>query len=245
MAAEHGLSAGDDLERRARALQSAVTEKVLAAQRGEIADNDLRLFAEGLPAIIDRLPVLERATGSAVYNLQQRTHFDPLRRERSLNRRARSRRLRGHLITPAADHLSLIAACHPDTWVAPVPLIGLAIDERVALFPGPLSVRGLPTAWLCRDRELVSAFCEIWEDTKRQAIPIHDVPGVVRLSERQVDVAALLSRGAKDATIARRLGVSPRTVTSDIGRLLDAFRVSTRWEAGMVIGRACPPSLTR
>ncbi|MFR9780574.1 helix-turn-helix transcriptional regulator [Micromonospora sp. MS34] len=222
-----------------------MTERVLAAQRGETADNGLRFFAEGLSAITDRLPVLERATGSVLHNLQRRTDFDPLRRERSLNRRTRSRKIRGHMITQPADHLSLIAACHPDTWVAPVPMTGLAIDERLALFAGPLSAHGQPTAWLCSDQDLVTTFCDIWEETKRRAVPVHDAPGVVPLSERQVDVAALLCRGAKDATIARLLGVSRRTVTSDIGRIMDAFGVSTRWEAGMVIGRACPPSHTR
>jgi DNA-binding NarL/FixJ family response regulator len=69
------------------------------------------------------------------------------------------------------------------------------------------------------------------------------VPGLVRLTERQLDIASLLSRGTKDATIARLLGVSPRTVAGDVGRILDAFGVSNRWEAGMVLGRACPPNI--
>lgn len=244
MAAENCLSAAESLEHRSRALMSAVMERILAIQYAGVRDNSLKLFAEGLPAILDRLVILERATRSVVYNLQRQMYFDPLRRERQLNQRTRSRRLRGHLIAAPNDYLSLIAPCHPDTWVAPVQMMGLAIDEHIALFPGPVSPRGLPTAWLCTDLSLVGEFCEIWEETKRQAVPIHDVPGLVRLTERQIDIAALLSRGAKDATIARLLGVSLRTVTSDVGRLLDALEVSTRWEAGMVMGRACPPVLT-
>lgn len=239
-AAEQRSSAADDLACRSRVLQSAVMERVLARHSAG-ADSKVRFFAEGLSSITNRLWMLERTTRRVVYNLQQRTWFDPLRRERQLNLRTRSRKLRGHLITQPVDHLPLIATCHPDTWIAPVHLTGIAIDERLALFPGPMSSRGLPTAWLCTDQDIVTAFCGIWEESQRQAVPISEVPGIVRLSERQVDIAALLSRGAKDATVARLLGVSPRTVTSEIGRLLDAFGVSTRWEAGMVIGRACPP----
>lgn len=232
-----------DLARRSRVLQAAVLDRVLAAQSAGVPDDGLRLFGEGLGTIKDRLPLLERATRRSVYNLQRETLFDPLRREREPNRRSRSKGVHGHLITQPVDHLALVAACHPETWVGSVHMAGIAVDERIALFPGPPSKRGLPTAWLCTDQDLVATFCGIWEDTQRHAVPIWEFPGIIRLSERQVDIAALLSKGAKDTTIARLIGVSPRTVTSDIGRLLDAFGVSTRWEAGMVIGRASPAAL--
>ncbi|WP_139131425.1 helix-turn-helix transcriptional regulator [Micromonospora halophytica] len=243
-AAGSDLAAADELGRRAHALRSAVIGRILDAQRSGVPDSGLRLFAEGLPAILSRLPMLESATKRVVHNLQQVIPFDPLRRERELNLRTRIRKINGHLIVAPSEHLSLVAACHPDTWVAPVRIAGLAVDERLALFPGPPSPQGLPTAWLSTDRNLIAEFCGIWEDVKRLAVPINDMPGVVRLTERQLDVAALLSRGAKDATSARLLGVSLRTVTSDIGKLMDAFGVATRWEAGMAIGRACPPGLT-
>ncbi|MEV6814629.1 helix-turn-helix transcriptional regulator [Micromonospora sp. NPDC051296] len=243
-AAERDSSGTETLERRSFALRSVVMDRIRAVQQLGVHDRAMMPFAEGLPAILDRLVVLERSTRSAVYNLQPQMFFDPLRRERDLNRRTRARKLKGHLIASPNDYLSLLAPCHPDTWVAPVHLMGIAIDERLALFPGPVSPGGRPTAWLCADRSLVAMFCEIWEEAKRQAVPIYDVPGLARLTERQVDIAALLARGAKDATVARLLGVSQRTVTSDIGRILDALGVSTRWEAGMIMGRACPGALT-
>jgi DNA-binding NarL/FixJ family response regulator len=122
-------------------------------------------------------------------------------------------------------------------------MVGIAVDERMALFPGPPSPGGLSTAWLCTDQDLVGEFCDIWERTKRQAVPIRDVPGLVHLTERQLHIAGLLSSGTKDATIARLLGVSPRTVAGDVGRLLDAFGVSNRWEAGMMLGQASLPGV--
>ncbi|MEV0158383.1 helix-turn-helix transcriptional regulator [Micromonospora sp. NPDC050686] len=209
------------------------------------AGGPVRLFAVGLPTILERLTLLERATSSVVYNLNSQSVFDPQRRERKPNQHTRERGLNGHLITGPSQHLSLVAAAHPDTWVAPkVQMTGIVIDERVGLFAGPPTPDGRPTAWLCRDPDLITGFCQLWWETQQQAVPIHEFPGVLPLAERQLAVAALLSRGTKDATIARRLGVSPRTVTSDVGRLLDAFGVATRWEGGIVLGRACPPALT-
>ncbi|MFI2652321.1 response regulator transcription factor [Micromonospora fulviviridis] len=224
-------------------MQAAVYARITGVDPASTG-GPVRLFAEGLPAIFERLKVLERATSSVVYNLAPRCRFDPQRREREPNLRSRARGLQGHMITVPMQHLSLVAAIHPDTWVAPkVEMGGIVIDERVGLFPGPPTPDGRPTAWLCRDTDVIMAFCQLWWETQQQAVPIREVPGILPLSERQLEVAALLGRGAKDATIARRLGVSPRTVTSDVGRLLDAFGVATRWEGGLVIGRACPPAL--
>lgn len=236
------IAGQDGLAVRAQALQAAVFARIAAVDPASPGAS-MQLFAQGLASIFERMPKLERVTSSTVYNLNRRPLFDPLRRERDPNQRTRDRGIRGHMIVNPVDHLSLVGACHPETWVAPVRLSGIAIDERLALFSGPYTPDGQPTVWLCRDPDLVAEFCDLWWETQQRAVPIRDVPGVVPLTERQLEVASLISRGAKDATIARRLGVSPRTVTSDIGRLLDALGVSTRWEGGMALGRACPAEL--
>ncbi|MCP2322257.1 DNA-binding CsgD family transcriptional regulator [Hamadaea flava] len=230
-----------DLTARSWALRAEVARRVADAMYAGAPQGRMRLFAEGLSEINSRLPALERITESSIFNLQPRTFFDPLRREREPNQRTRLRGIRGHMITAPAVHLSLLAACHPDTWVAPVHIAGLVIDERLALFPGPLSVRGKPTAWLCDDPDLIEAFCDLWVRVQDVAVPIRDIPGVVELTERQLNVVSLLSAGAKDATVARLLGVSARTVTSDVSRIFEALHVSTRWEAGMVLGQATMP----
>lgn len=242
-AAARRCSQPDELAIRAQALRAAIDARISGVD--PLSDSGpVRLFAVGYSAIFERFKVLERATSSVVYNLAPRCLIDPHRREREPNLRTQSRGVRGHMITTPERYLSLVAAVHSDTWVAPnVPMIGIAIDERVGVFPGPPTPTGQPTAWLCYDPDLVRDFCQICWETQQQAVPVGEVPGVLALTERQVEVAALLCRGVKDATIARRLGVSPRTVTTDIGRLLDAFGVATRWEGGLVLGRACPPTL--
>jgi DNA-binding CsgD family transcriptional regulator len=231
------------LVHRSWSLRMAAQGRIAAAvATGE--DRDMKLFGVGVSAINSRLGSLERATRSSVYNLQTRIMFDPLRRERTPNEHSRLRRIRGHLITSDshnARHLSILAACHPETWVGQVEASGLVIDERLALFPGPLSAQGLPTAWLCRDPDLVAELCDLWTEIKRTATPIRDVSGLVRITERQLDIISLLSQGHKDATIARLLGVSVRTVTSDVSTILDSLGVGTRWEGGLVLGQISMP----
>ncbi|MGC4891474.1 LuxR C-terminal-related transcriptional regulator [Micromonospora sp. DT227] len=232
------------LAARAGALRMTVQERILTTSIAGGEDSGLKLFAAGISAINSRLGELERATRSVVYNLQARLLFDPLRRERELDQRMAARGIQGHLLVSDrynARSMSLIAACHPDARIGPVEVSGLVVDERLALFPGPLSPQGLPTAWLCHHPDLVTELCDLWAEMNRDATPILDTPGLVRLNERQLTIVNLLSQGYKDAAIARLLGVSARTVTGDISRILDALAVGTRWEAGLLIGQVSMP----
>jgi DNA-binding NarL/FixJ family response regulator len=51
------------------------------------------------------------------------------------------------------------------------------------------------------------------------------------------NLLTLLAAGAKDETIARQLGVSPRTVTRRVGELLDQLGARTRFHAGVLAER--------
>ncbi len=55
------------------------------------------------------------------------------------------------------------------------------------------------------------------------------------LTVRQLHVVKQLKCGAKDATIARQLGVSQRTVASDVAQVLAALGASTRAEAVAIL----------
>lgn len=54
----------------------------------------------------------------------------------------------------------------------------------------------------------------------------------VALSGRQRRIAGMLAAGALDETIARRLGVSVRTVRAEIAEILVVFRAVSRFQAG-------------
>ena len=56
--------------------------------------------------------------------------------------------------------------------------------------------------------------------------------GVV-LDTKDADILTLLTSGAADATIARQLGISQRTVERRVRRMLDHLGASTRFQAGV------------
>ncbi len=58
-----------------------------------------------------------------------------------------------------------------------------------------------------------------------------------RLGQRQAKTLALLAAGASDATIARQLGVSQRTVERHVRMVMDSLGATTRFQAGMEAAR--------
>ena len=61
--------------------------------------------------------------------------------------------------------------------------------------------------------------------------------GSLGLSDRELDVAALLSRGSSNKEIALRLSISEPTVKKHIGRVLMKLGVADRLQAGLFVAR--------
>lgn len=57
------------------------------------------------------------------------------------------------------------------------------------------------------------------------------------LSSRQRAIGELLATGAKDAAIARQLGISLRTVRAEISELITALGATSRFQAGCLLVR--------
>jgi DNA-binding NarL/FixJ family response regulator len=60
---------------------------------------------------------------------------------------------------------------------------------------------------------------------------------VSAVSSRQRAIGELMMTGAKDAAIARQLGISLRTVRSEISALIAALGASSRFQAGCLLVR--------
>lgn len=58
-----------------------------------------------------------------------------------------------------------------------------------------------------------------------------------RLTSRQLTIGRLMATGAKDATIARQLDVSLRTVRSEISALIKGLGATSRFQAGCLLAR--------
>jgi len=99
-------------------------------------------------------------------------------------------------------------------------------------------------AWcglLVRDPRVIDLLCELYEGIWDYSAPVGpggaEVPLIRDLTDRQERIGRLLATGAKDEAIARRLGVSLRTVRSEISRLTEALGARSRFQAGVQLAR--------
>lgn len=120
----------------------------------------------------------------------------------------------------------------------------MIFDRRVALVAvDPLDLdRG---TWEYTDpaavASLLTLFVRQWSgatDPRRNGVP------TVVLTQREKAVVALLADGHTDATAAKHLGMSTRTLTYTLRGLMDRFGVENRFQLGLALGAmraALPP----
>ena len=75
--------------------------------------------------------------------------------------------------------------------------------------------------------------CEVYELGSRRQTPA----AVRELTSRQVAIGRMMSTGAKDAAIARELGLSLRTVRAEISALILGLGAKSRFQAGCLLVR--------
>lgn len=107
------------------------------------------------------------------------------------------------------------------------------VDRTSVLLDGPI-VRGRATVIDVRDSTCLAAAREYWEAVVSTIYPCDaETASVVELSARQRRVVALMLTGPSDDEIARRLGVSVRTVRSEIAAVLSILDAPNRFVAGV------------
>lgn len=75
--------------------------------------------------------------------------------------------------------------------------------------------------------------CEVYELGSRRRTQA----AVKELTSRQVAIGRMMATGAKDAAIARELGLSLRTVRSEISALVAGLGAKSRFQAGCLLVR--------
>lgn len=113
------------------------------------------------------------------------------------------------------------------------PMLLVLIDESVSI---PREGKG-GGAYILHGRELTATarnlFEEIWNQSPRY---VPDAPGQPdpQVTEARVrQVVVLLGQGHKDDAIARRMGVSVRTVRRLVSAAIDALQAQSRFQAGV------------
>lgn len=112
---------------------------------------------------------------------------------------------------------------HPD-----VPMKLAIGDRRQALLPLAAD-QVTDSALVIHSSSLLDALVRMFELLWEQALPI------VRQQDDELDakLMTMLVAGMKDDAIARRLGVSTRTVGRRVARLMEQFGARTRFQAGV------------
>ncbi|GAA2837867.1 response regulator transcription factor [Kribbella solani] len=75
--------------------------------------------------------------------------------------------------------------------------------------------------------------CEVYDLDSRR----HGATAAKELTSRQVTIGRMMATGAKDAAIARDLGLSLRTVRSEISALIAGLGAKSRFQAGCLLVR--------
>jgi DNA-binding CsgD family transcriptional regulator len=127
-----------------------------------------------------------------------------------------------------------------------VPLKVMVVDRRISLLPadpGNLERGYLEVSRPAVVRSLIELFDRHWSaaaTSERFALP------VIRLSDRERGLIALLAAGHTDQSAAERLRISTRSVTTVMRTLMDRLGVENRFQLGLALGAlrvAVPPSL--
>ncbi|MFB9622071.1 helix-turn-helix transcriptional regulator [Nonomuraea helvata] len=151
---------------------------------------------------------------------------------------ARERRARGVLLrtmapigaaTPAvtADDLAVLDGDHRRAAELPTSLT--VLDRRVALLPARQDdpEAGYLEIW---SRPLVAGLIALFDRHWSAAPP-------PALSCREREVVALLAEGWTDTVVARRLGISERTVTATVRALMDRYGARSRFQLALELSR--------
>jgi DNA-binding CsgD family transcriptional regulator len=107
------------------------------------------------------------------------------------------------------------------------------VDRRYVLLQGPF-VDGEPTVMAVTVPDCLAAAWAYWHAAVASSFPAEEeaVGGLRVLTVRQRQVVALLADDTRDDAIAEALGVSVRTVRSDVADVMETLGVRSRFAAG-------------
>lgn len=219
-------------------LQVRRSEVAAALVRGPVADAEILAAGSTGPELNQRLWG-HSDDWHEMHSVRTWATVEQLRFSLPNNRRLLERGLRMESVFDASGlglGALLLLANEPaaDYLISFAPLEMKIIDRRYVMLQGPTLSDGVETVMAVRSPACLEAAWRYWEVVRKHALPARDWAGaLVDLTPRQRQVVALMSTGLGDDAIADTLGVSVRTVRSDIAALLDLLGVRSRFAAGV------------
>ena len=224
----------------AAALQVRRSEAAAQAARGELTDGEV--VAVGLGAIQDWLRE-ELSTAQENLSVRPTGSLTQLRASLPYNRAAIEAGVR---MVSVFDYFGLdvdarlLLANEPtgDYLFGRAPVQMKIIDRRYVLLDGP-SIDGSASLMAIHASACKDAAWRYWDAIVESAIPVEDagISDLGALSKRQRQVVALMASDLGDDAIAASLGVSVRTVRSEIAAILAALGVKSRFAAATRLAR--------
>lgn len=215
------------------ALRRAVASVIAAAGPD---DDAVRMIGQDPVEARAALPSIEPLATRSVWSLAS-VPADPQALEDGATAQSRERGLDLRIIVDVKALSLPVAAVTPAhaterVHLAPVMAQLILIDERLAVVSGPvLRPEVGPSCWLVSHPTVVEAARSLWHTTWDRSVPLPSK--TVILTDRQREVAKQLLLGETDTTIARRLGVSVRTVASEVRFLGDSVGATSRYQIAM------------
>lgn len=113
----------------------------------------------------------------------------------------------------------------------------LIIDDEVAIIDTTNRVRSGAGSLLVQNPVLVEILTSYFQRLHATAMPISAPEGGSWLGDRDRQVLTLMAAGLPDASIARRLGLSQRTIERRVAGVMGRLDATTRFQAGVKAAR--------
>lgn len=227
-----------DLLRRATQLTADVNALALDHLQGRTTDG-FRLLGAGLEQTDAGFIALEASCTRQLASVMPVLPFDPWGPGPTLDERSRRR---GIEILSVYSRRSLtvnplLSSMDPSVRIGHAVITMWVVDRARVVLPGPLTADGAPTLFTAVNPSVLEPSLELWDLIFASSAPVLAEDEQAPFTPRQVRVAILMARGAKDASMARELGVSVRTVVSDVAQLVSKLGATSRVDAVLALRR--------
>lgn len=173
---------------------------------------------------------LERSITVSMWNMQRHENIRSMRGAAAFDASLRRRGVELRFILPrrVVDRRCPLVSSHdPGLRVAPVAQPLLIADGRLMLIGDSTG----ETVWTSTDPEVVGRAIALYERVWATAVPAVPDGEEPPFTRRMVDIAFHLVDGASDREIARALGISERTVSSDVREMSVRLGARSRAQA--------------
>ncbi|WP_143467253.1 LuxR C-terminal-related transcriptional regulator [Lentzea kentuckyensis] len=241
LAVEALIATREEQNRKARADVGPLMDLYLRNRDEELADNAFVEVISGVDAVRELWHTLLRGARDEVCVLDQPPYVTPLGQHVALEDETRERDVQWRVVYDRSavdlpgrvtEIIELVAAGERARVTPTLPFKLAVIDTHAAVLP-VVNADVVDKVLLIRPSALLDVLRSTFELYWDKGIPFS--PGGIYAAAADVDpnLLGLLAAGLTDESIARQLGLAPRTVQRRVRQLMDRCGAQTRFQAGV------------